>query len=134
MADLSRPSPGRRGPGEPARRPGQPGNQRETDALRKPESGSPATTSRLREDIDHGAGADKIDYPDPSAAPLGTDDEAAGLPPSAARVALASRQKLSDRPPDIRRPPEGAMRLEIWILITVVMLAILAVIVWWGMP
>lgn len=138
MADPIPIQPKRPSPGDPARRPGQPGNQRETDPLRKPSSGSPVTTSRLREEIDHGAGADKVDFPDPAASPLGTDDEAAGTPPTASRIALASREELSTsadaRRGAARRANEGAMRLELWILLAVVMLALLAVIVWWGIP
>jgi hypothetical protein len=38
----------------------------------------PAQPQMLRDEIDHGGRADKVDYPDPAAAPLGTDDEAAG--------------------------------------------------------
>lgn len=45
------------------------------------------TTDRLRSDIDHGQAGDKVDFPDPAAAPLGTDDEAAGTPPSKTVVA-----------------------------------------------
>jgi hypothetical protein len=47
------------------------------------------TTARLRHDIDRGRGGDKVDNIDPAAAPLGTDDEAAGKPPSPAEVKLA---------------------------------------------
>jgi hypothetical protein len=40
-------------------------------------------TARLRDDdIDRGRTGDKVDWPDPSAAPLGTDDEAGGSPAS----------------------------------------------------
>lgn len=39
-----------------------------------------ATTDQLRNDIDSGRTGDKIPFPDPAAAPLGTDDEAAGQP------------------------------------------------------
>jgi hypothetical protein len=56
------------------------------------------TTSMLRIDIDSGRSGDKIDWPDPAAVPLGTDDEAAGTPPSPERVELALRQELSWRP------------------------------------
>lgn len=45
---------------------------------RRPEP--PANPDRLRQRIDQGEGADKVDFPDPAAAPLGTDDEAAGTP------------------------------------------------------
>lgn len=135
------PDPKRRGPGDPARRPGQPGNQRETDPLRKPE---PFTSDQLRDAIDHGETADKVNFPDPAAAPLGTDDEAAGAPPSQGRIAAAMASESSSTGAGIRdrsvetrdraRAAEGAMRLEVWILIAVVMLAMLAVIVWLGMP
>jgi len=52
------------------------------------------TTARLRHDIDRGRGGDKVDNVDPAAAPLGTDDEAAGKPPSPAEVNLAYQQEV----------------------------------------
>ncbi len=54
------------------------------------------TADRLQHDISRGATADKINFPDPAAAPLGTDDEAAGRPNSAEERALevAARSKL----------------------------------------
>jgi hypothetical protein len=55
------------------------------------------TTDELRIDIDSGRTADRVDWPDPAMAPLGTDDEAAGVPPSRERVELALRQELSRR-------------------------------------
>jgi hypothetical protein len=39
-----------------------------------------STTDQLREDIDRGRTGDKIEVSDPAAAPLGTDEEAAGTP------------------------------------------------------
>jgi hypothetical protein len=56
------------------------------------------TTDELRVDIDSGSTGDKVDWPDPATAPLGTDDEAAGTPPLRERVELALRQELSPRP------------------------------------
>ncbi|BGE84761.1 MULTISPECIES: hypothetical protein [Methylosinus] len=50
----------------------------------------PPTSDRLRIDIDHGLAADKVAAPDPTAAPLGTDDEAGGAPPTAEQRALAA--------------------------------------------
>ena len=52
---------------------------------------TPDNTSRLRDDIDSGRTGDKVPFPDPAASPLGTDDEAAGTPPSAAAVRQAAR-------------------------------------------
>ena len=42
----------------------------------------PPTTDALRHQIDFGQTSDKVPFPDPATAPLGTDDEAAGRPPS----------------------------------------------------
>lgn len=47
------------------------------------------TAARLRADLDAGEGRDKVAYPDPAAAPLGTDDEAAGTPVSPEQVRMA---------------------------------------------
>ena len=38
-------------------------------------------TDQLREQIDRGKTGDKVDFADPAAVPLGTDDEAAGQRP-----------------------------------------------------
>lgn len=42
----------------------------------------PPTADSLRQAIDSGRTGEKTDWPDPAAAPLGTDDEAAGHPPT----------------------------------------------------
>ena len=52
-----------------------------------------STASQLRGDIDSGRTGDKVDWPDPAAAPLGTDDEAAGRPPNASAVGAARRRE-----------------------------------------
>lgn len=49
----------------------------------------PPTSDRLRKDIDRGRAGDKVDHPDPAAAPLGTDAEAGGTPPSGEERARA---------------------------------------------
>ena len=41
------------------------------------------TSDRLRHRIDSGETDEKVDFPDPAAAPLGTDAEAGGKPPTA---------------------------------------------------
>ena len=63
------------------------------------------TTDRLRHEIDRGSGSDKVPFPDPAASPLGTDDEAAGQPPSEAEVALAAEHELR---PTASAPPAVA--------------------------
>ena len=50
---------------------------------------------KLRDDIDRGRTGDKVDVSDPAAAPLGTDDEAAGTPVTAARAAIAHASSRS---------------------------------------
>jgi hypothetical protein len=52
-----------------------------------------ATPPELQADIDAGLTADKVDVFDPAAAPLGTDEEAAGQPTQAEQVALARGQE-----------------------------------------
>jgi hypothetical protein len=56
------------------------------------------TTERLRDDIDRGRRGDKVPFPDPAAAPLGTDDEAAGTSPEPARIARARADELGRTP------------------------------------
>jgi hypothetical protein len=53
-----------------------------------PDSDNP-TTAQLKGDIDSGRTGDKTEVFDPGLSPLGTDDEAAGTPPSAFRISLA---------------------------------------------
>jgi hypothetical protein len=54
-----------------------------------------STISQLRDDIDAGRTGDKVDWPDPAAAPLGTDEEAAGTPPDPWAVETARRAEIS---------------------------------------
>ena len=61
-----------------------------------PDSDRP-TTAMLQADIDSGRTGDKNDVFDPALSPLGTDDEAAGHPPSTFRIALARRLETVER-------------------------------------
>jgi hypothetical protein len=56
------------------------------------------TAAKLRSDIDSGRTGDKVRAPDPAAAPLGADEEAAGTPLSRAVIAQA-RQTEGEWPP-----------------------------------
>jgi len=51
----------------------------------------------LKADIDSGRTGDKVGVLDPGLSPLGTDDEAAGRPPSPFRIALARYQETFER-------------------------------------
>ena len=55
------------------------------------------TAAQLNADIDSGRTGDKNPALDPSLAPLGTDDEAAGTPPTPFRVMLARRLENLNR-------------------------------------
>ncbi|CAH1658664.1 MULTISPECIES: hypothetical protein [unclassified Chelatococcus] len=77
------------------------------------------TSAQLKEGIDRGHAKDKVDFPDPAAAPLGTDDEAAGTPPTEAELKLAGEAEFTrpgDRSPhDTReriRGPSGTSNIE----------------------
>jgi hypothetical protein len=56
------------------------------------------TTAKLKHDINRGRGGDKVDAIDPAAAPLGTDEEAAGTPPSPAAIEQAYRDEVRSSP------------------------------------
>ena len=53
------------------------------------------TTDQLRHRIDSGSTGEKVDFPDPAAAPLGTDDEAAGNSPTLLERAMEARAQPS---------------------------------------
>jgi len=56
------------------------------------------TADRLRYEIDRGRGGDKVDASDPAVAPLGTDDEAGGSPPTPAQVKQAYANEIAPGP------------------------------------
>jgi hypothetical protein len=100
-----------------------------------PEPGSRATVAQLKHDIDSGATGDKVPVIDPSAAPIGTDAEAAGAPPSPELVAAVRRLERTDpNPPDHPHDRGGrplGMRLLGGLLLAVVLAALA---VWLGQP
>ena len=52
------------------------------------------TSAKLKHDINRGRGGDKIVAIDPAAAPLGTDDEAAGTPPTWLQLTRVHRAEI----------------------------------------
>jgi hypothetical protein len=60
-----------------------------SNRTKKTSPGRGANVTQLREQIDQGRSGDKVSHVDPSAAPLGTDDESAGQPPTTEQVTLA---------------------------------------------
>ena len=82
----------------------------------------------LRHAIDSGRTGDKVDFPDPAAAPLGTDDEAAGTPPTRRDVAVSLAQESAR--PDLRPKATGHWPISILLgaiaIIAAVVLSVLA--------
>ena len=84
------------------------------------------TLEQLRADIDSGRTGDKVSAPDPAMAPLGTDDEAAGTPPSPAAIALTRRLETSH--PNQPQPQTGLGHA--WILIAFIIALAIAIVGW----
>ena len=80
---------------------------------RRPSILKRSTISQLRDDIDAGRTGDKVDWPDPAAVPLGTDEEAAGTPPDPWAVETARRIEISRPCKSIAHRGVGAA----WLLI-----------------
>jgi hypothetical protein len=80
------------------------------------------TTDQIRNAIDSGATGQKVSMPDPAAAPLGTDDEAAGNPPTMQERAMAARQ-MPDAPQRANHSVSG-VALYIGLVMAVALLLI----------
>ena len=55
------------------------------------------TTDQIRHAIDSGATGEKVAFPDPAAAPLGTDAEAAGHTPTVQERKMEARAQVEHR-------------------------------------
>lgn len=77
---------------------------------------APSNVSQLRRDIDKGKTGDKVAGTDPAAAPLGTDDEAAGTSPVVeGATARPGRDRHPDPAPNAANPeqtPDGRPRKD----------------------
>ena len=93
---------------------------------------SGATTEQLRHDIDQGRAGDKVRFPDPAVAPLGTDEEAAGTPidPQVIAQTREAEAKMA-RPTDAQRAAEGAITDVLWWFAMVAVAVAWSAIVWW---
>jgi hypothetical protein len=81
-------------------------------------STSSSTVDQLRSDIDRGRTGDKVDAPDPAAAPLGTDEEAAGTPIPANAVATAREaERGAARHTRANRAGLGAAWVLVWFVV-----------------
>ncbi len=61
-------------------------------------AGKAPTAAQLKEAIDRGAAADKVDFLDPAASPLGTDAEVGGAAPTPGELASAYKQEIVGKP------------------------------------
>lgn len=80
---------------------------------------------KVRQQIDSGHGNDKIDYPDPTAVPLGTDEEAGGATTPPAVIARETVQKTGHA--SSRQSAPGLGRRVGWVVIAAVITAALLV-------
>ena len=89
---------------------------------------SAPNADQLRNAIDTGAAGDKVAFPDPAAAPLGTDAEAGGTPPTAAerRKAFAAEVTAAPAP---RPRGTGALPLVLGFLLVILVSAVLTVLI-----
>jgi hypothetical protein len=79
-----------------------------------------STTEQLRRDIDSGRTGDKVAGSDPAAAPLGTDEEAAGTAPDPNVVAAARQQ---ERAQPVPAPARTSGARVAWLLVIAAMAA-----------
>jgi hypothetical protein len=76
------------------------------------------TSAKLKHDIDSGRGGDKIDAIDLAAAPLGTDDEAAGTPPTRGQLDKAHRIEIASLPLGTKGS-DWAVQIYVALLVTI---------------
>jgi len=90
--------------------------------------GTDGSVERLRVDIDRGRTGDKVDWPDPAAAPLGTDDEAAGTPVAASMGGAVHRAETAT--PSVPRQKRHGLGAA-WVVIAVAVVFAAVVIGWY---
>jgi hypothetical protein len=86
-------------------------------------------TAQLRDAIDRGRTGSKVAFPDHAAAPLGTDEEAAGTPPPREAVRQALHDEVTNA--GAHHIVTDASRPARWVLAGVIGLGALLVVVAW---
>lgn len=95
-----------------------------------PDKRATATPAQLKEDIDSGRTHDKVAVFDPAAAPLGTDEEAAGTPTPGWAIEAERRRRTG--PPDAKAQANGPASPSVkWIGVTVLLLFLAASAIAW---
>ena len=87
------------------------------------------TTAKLKHDIDRGRAGDKVAVIDPAAVPLGTDDEAAGTPPTPRLAEQAHQDEIGARPVSSERN-DSDHALAIYIGIIGVIVTTFGIAIW----
>ena len=90
---------------------------------RSQQTADPPTVDRMRADISEGRTGEKVNFPDPAAAPMGTDEEAAGTAPTLRERAIEDRQRPNPGPAPY--PPNGPIFFY-FAIIAVLAVAVLA--------
>lgn len=112
---------------------GDAGKSDETD--RSGKGSGAAALDRLRDRIDRGGSGDKVGFSDPAAAPLGTDAEAGGAPPTMEQVRRAeaaesghgTAREAKPRPADLQSSGRRSGPWIIGLVLVAVAVAVLAV-------
>ncbi|MDF2120580.1 hypothetical protein PY365_33955 [Roseiarcaceae bacterium H3SJ34-1] len=84
--------------------------------------------TQLRAVIDRGKTGDKVPAADPAAAPLGTDEEAAGTPLSRSAIEMAYRSEIARRDADLDPQRSVVTAVIVAVCIVVAGIALVAVI------
>ena len=82
--------------------------------------------ARLRHEIDSGHTRDKVAFPDPAAAPLGTDEEAAGTPIRGEDVRTAIVRETEGEPEPTNEPSAIWIMLGIAVAIAIALAGLIA--------
>jgi hypothetical protein len=88
------------------------------------------TTDQLRKAIDSGRSGAKIDYPDPAAAPLGTDDEAGGASPSPEAVRQAYHHEVHGSPVETKGNQLERGAYIYMAVMTALIVALISIAIW----
>jgi hypothetical protein len=90
------------------------------------------TMAQLRDDIDRGRTGDKVNVSDPAAAPLGTDEEAAGTPTSADAVRQARdyERAMGRKVQESREDTWGVSAIGIYVAIILALATLVSASIW----
>ena len=109
----------------------QPRPRDQDEARKKNASGEPPTVERFRDDIDQGRTGEKVDYPDPAAAPLGADEEAADSPVTPEQREIEARARAQNGPTPATRRQRGQELVVFYAFIICVIALVLLTIAYW---